>query len=65
MQLTLSFLTPPTNTLAEQPQWTDLDPDARVEAVEILARMMAHTVQLQNQQEGPDPSFTSCELLTK
>jgi hypothetical protein len=54
VQLTLSFLTSPTNTLAEQPQWTDLAPDARVEAVEILARMMANTVPVQNQQEGPD-----------
>lgn len=54
MQLTLSFLTPSSNPPFEPPQWTDLDPTARVEAIEILARMMANTVPSRNQEEGSD-----------
>lgn len=50
MQLTLSFLTPPSNPQAEPPQWTDLDPTARAEAIEILTRMIANTAQNQDQE---------------
>lgn len=51
MQLTLSFLTPPSNPQVEPPHWTDLTPTARAEAVEILARMIANAVPPQNQAE--------------
>jgi hypothetical protein len=49
VQLTLNFLTPPSNPQVEPPQWTDLDPTARAEAVEILTRMIANAAQAQDQ----------------
>lgn len=39
MQLTLGFLSSPTTQL---PPWNELDPQARAEAVAILARLIAN-----------------------
>jgi hypothetical protein len=54
VQLTLSFLTPPSNNPVEPPPWADLDPTARVETIEILARMIANTVPSQDPEEVSD-----------
>jgi hypothetical protein len=51
MQLTLAFLEapPPQSTLSDQ-----LDAEARVEAIRILARVIAQAIEMAQRMETPD-----------
>ena len=53
MQLTFGFLPSP-HAPALLPLWTEIDPTARAELVEILARLIAKAAAAPIQEEGTD-----------
>jgi hypothetical protein len=53
VQLTFGFLPPP-HAPAKLPRWHEIDPAARVELVEILARLIANAALAPTQKEGTD-----------
>jgi len=53
VQLTFGFLPPP-HAPAQRPLWSAIDPTARAQLVEILARLIANAALAPTQQEGTD-----------